>query len=189
MASPCCTYCWLALAGIRCAGCTRYYCQLSERVADEERKCLEEQLEAGVIRSSSSPWAAPTVLARNSDGSVCWCIDYRKLNDRCVKDAYPLQKISMCLDSLGGTRYFTTLDLQSGYWQIGMAESAIPKPDSSPNMDFVSTPRCRLACVHHPPPFSGAWSSSSGACIGAPYWSTWMIWPSWAKPQPRTLTT
>ena len=94
---------------------------------DEERKCLEEQLEAGVIRPSSSPWAAPTVLVRKSDGSVRWCIDYRKLNDRSVKDAYPLPKINMCLDSLGGARFFTTLDLQSGYWQIAMAESDIPK--------------------------------------------------------------
>ena len=94
---------------------------------EEEKKCLEEQLEAGVIRPSSSPWAAPTVLVRKSDGSVRWCIDFRKLNDRSVKDAYPLPKISMCLDSLGGARFFTTLDLQSGYWQIGMAESDIPK--------------------------------------------------------------
>ena len=94
---------------------------------DEERKCLEEQLEAGVIRPSSSAWAASTVLVRKTDGSVRWWIDYRKLNDRSVKDAYPLPKISMCLDHLSGARYFSTLDLQSGYWQIEMAEKDIPK--------------------------------------------------------------
>ena len=94
---------------------------------NEERACLEEQLEAGVIRPSSSAWAAPTVLVRKSDGSVRWCIDYRKLNDRSVKDAYPLPKISMCLDSLHGARFFSTLDLQSGYWQIEMADKDIPK--------------------------------------------------------------
>ena len=94
---------------------------------DEEQKCLEEQLEAGVIRPSSSTWAAPTVLVRKTDGSLSWCIDYRKLNDRSVKEAYPLPKISMCLDSLSGARYFLTLDLQSGYWQIEMAEKDIPK--------------------------------------------------------------
>ena len=93
----------------------------------EEKKCIEDQLEAGVIRPSSSPWAAPTVLVRKSDGSVRFCIDYRKLNDRTRKDAYPLPKISLCLDSLGGSRFFTTLDLQSGYWQISMAEDDIPK--------------------------------------------------------------
>ena len=94
---------------------------------DEEKKCLEEQLEAGVVRPSSSAWASATVLVRKADGSVRWCVDYRKVNDRSVKDAYPLPKISMCLDSLGGARYFSTLDLQSGYWQIGMAEADIPK--------------------------------------------------------------
>ena len=72
---------------------------------NEERAGLEEQLEAGVIRPSSSAWAAPTVLVRKSDGSVHWCIDYRKLNYRSVKDAYPLPQISMCLDSLGGPAF------------------------------------------------------------------------------------
>ena len=94
---------------------------------DEEKRCLDEQLEAGVIRPSSSAWAAATVLVRKADGSVRFYVDYRKLNDRTSKDAYPLPKISMCLDSLGGTCYFSTLDLQSGYWQIGMAEADIPK--------------------------------------------------------------
>ena len=93
----------------------------------EEKQCLEEQLEAGVIRPSSSAWAAATVLVRKSDGSVRYCVDYRKLNDRSQKDAYPLPQISMCLDSLSGAHYFTTLDLQSGYWQIGMEQSSIPK--------------------------------------------------------------
>ena len=93
----------------------------------EEKNCLDEQIEAGVVRPSSSAWAAPTVLVRKADNSVRWCIDFRKLNDRTVKDAYPLPKITMCLDSLGGARYFSTLDLQSGYWQIAMEESSIHK--------------------------------------------------------------
>ena len=93
----------------------------------EEEKCLQEQLKAGVIRPSSSAWAAPTVLVRKADGSVRWCIDYRRLNERSVKDAYPLPRIDMCFDSLGGVRYFTTLDLQSGYWQIGVDESDVHK--------------------------------------------------------------
>ena len=94
---------------------------------DEEQKCLEEQLKAGVIRPSSSARAALTVLVRKTDGSMHWCIDYKKLNDRSVKDAYPLPKISTCLDSLSGTRHFLMFDLQPGYWQIEMAEKDIPK--------------------------------------------------------------
>ena len=93
----------------------------------EEEKCLQEQLQAGVIRPSSSAWAAPTVLVRKSDGTVRWCIDYRSLNDRSVKDAYPLPRIDMCFDSLSGVRYFSTLDLQSGYWQIKVEEADIHK--------------------------------------------------------------
>ena len=93
----------------------------------EEKKCLDEQLESGVVRPSSSAWASATVLVRKTDGSVRYCVDYRKVNDRTVKDSYPLPRINMCFDSLGGSRWFTTLDLQSGYWQIPVAESDIPK--------------------------------------------------------------
>ena len=94
---------------------------------DEAKKCLEEHLEAGVVRHSSSAWASPTVLVRKADGSVRYCVDFRKVNDRTVKDAYPLPRIDMCLDSLGNIKYFSTLDLQSGYWQIRVKESDIPK--------------------------------------------------------------
>lgn len=93
----------------------------------EEEKCLKEQLESGVIRPSSSPWAAATVLVRKADSTVRWCIDYRGVNNRSVRDAYPLPRIDLCLQSLGSVRYFTTLDLQSGYWQIQVEESDIPK--------------------------------------------------------------
>lgn len=93
----------------------------------EEEKNLKAQLDAGVVRPSSSPWASPVVLCRKSDSTVRWCLDYRRLNDCTKKDAYPLARIDMCLDSLGGVQYFSTLDLQSGYWQIPMEESDIPK--------------------------------------------------------------
>ena len=99
-----------------CAAPVRQHVRPTPRgFENEERACLEEQLEARVIRPSSSAWAAPTVLVRKTDGSVRWCIDYRKPNDRSVKSAYPMPKISRCLDSLGGARFFSTLDLQSGF--------------------------------------------------------------------------
>ena len=94
---------------------------------EEEEKCLREQLESGVIRPSSSAWAAPTVLVRKADGSVRFCIDYRGLNSRTIKDAYPLPRIDMCFDCLGDMSYFSTLDLQSGYWQVQVEESDIHK--------------------------------------------------------------
>ena len=93
----------------------------------EEKKCLDKQIEAGVVRPSSSPWASPTVLVRKPDGSVRYCVDFRQVNDRTLKDAYPLPRSDMCLNSLGGVGFFSTLDLQTGYWQIKVAESDIPK--------------------------------------------------------------
>ena len=90
---------------------------------EEEEKHLKKMLEAGVIKPSSSAWAAVPVLVRKKDGSVRWCLDYRALNKVTVKDAFPLPKIEECLDSLAGTRFYSTLDMNSGYWQIELEES------------------------------------------------------------------
>ena len=62
------------------------------------------------------------MLVRKRDGSVIWCIDLRKLNDVTVKDCYPLPLLQDCIDALEGCRYFTTLDMASGYYQLEVAE-------------------------------------------------------------------
>ena len=87
----------------------------------EERKHLQTLLDAGVIQPSESDWASAPVLVRKKDGSVRWCIDYRALNDKTVKDSFPLPNIEDCLEALAGTQYFSTLDMASGYYQICMA--------------------------------------------------------------------
>jgi hypothetical protein len=78
-------------------------------------------LNAGVIEEGDGAWGFPVVLVKKRDGEVRFCIDYRALNKVTKRDVYPLPRIDETLEALGGARLFTTLDLRSGYWQIGMA--------------------------------------------------------------------
>ena len=91
-------------------------------VREEVERQVEQMLDAGVIRPSSSPWSCPLVLVKKLDGSLRFCVDYRKLNSITVKDAYPLPRIDDTLDALGDSTYFSTLDMSSGYWQVEVAE-------------------------------------------------------------------
>ena len=79
-------------------------------------------LKAGVIEPATSEWASPVVLITKKDGSIRFCVDYRKLNALTVKDSYPLPRMDECLDSLGDATIFSTLDCNSGYWQIPIEE-------------------------------------------------------------------
>lgn len=82
---------------------------------EEVKQHINQLLEAQVIRESSSPYASPIVLVRKKDGSLRMCVDYRQLNNRTRKDAFPLPRIDESLDALAGARWFSTLDLASGY--------------------------------------------------------------------------
>ena len=82
---------------------------------DMVEEAMEDMKRAGVIRPSKSPWASPVVIVRKKGGSCHFCIDYRRLNEVTVKDAYPLPRIEDSLDILEGSSVFSTLDLASGY--------------------------------------------------------------------------
>lgn len=81
---------------------------------------VDDMLKKGIVQPSTSAWASPIVLVPKRDGTLRFCVDYRKLNAMTKKDVYPLPRIDDILDTLGNSRYFTTLDLASGYWQIEM---------------------------------------------------------------------
>ena len=94
-----------------------------------EKVCqlVREMLEQGVIKPSSSPWASPIVLVTKKDGSTRFCVDYRRLNSLTKMDVYPLPRIDDSLDLLAETQFFSSLDLASGYWQVGMDEESQEK--------------------------------------------------------------
>lgn len=89
----------------------------------EVREHIENLLAKGVIRPSSSPYASPIVVVRKKNGKIRMCVDYRKLNAITRRDSFPLPRIEETLDMVGKAKYFSTLDLASGYYQLGMAEA------------------------------------------------------------------
>ena len=88
----------------------------------EAKHLVESMLNNKIITPSSSPWASPVVLVRKKDGSLRFCVDYRKINAITRKDAYPLPRVDDTLDALACCKWFTTLDLLSGYWQVEVDE-------------------------------------------------------------------
>jgi transposase InsO family protein len=90
-------------------------------------KEINKMLDNGIIQESHSPWSSPVVLVTKKDGSVRFCIDYRKLNAVTKKDSGPLPLISDTLDALNNSKIFTKLDLKSGYWAIKMDKDSQEK--------------------------------------------------------------
>jgi hypothetical protein len=105
--------------------------QRARRLGPEKEREVEKQVcdlaKHGLIEPGSGAWSSPVVLVRKKDNSWRFCIDYRKLNEVTIKDAYPLPRIDESLDALSGSKYFSTLDLLSGYWQVTLDDDARDK--------------------------------------------------------------
>jgi hypothetical protein len=93
----------------------------------ELKKQIDELLEKCYIRPSTSPWAAPVLFVEKNDGTTRMCIDYRALNEVTVKNKYPLPRIEDLFDQLRGASVFSKIDLRSGYHQLRIRPSDIPK--------------------------------------------------------------
>ena len=89
---------------------------------EEVRQHIEELLANNIIRRSMSPWASAVVLVRKKNGKLRMCIDYRALNSRTIKDAYALPRPEDIFDSLHGSKWFSTIDMKSGYHQVDVLE-------------------------------------------------------------------
>ena len=88
---------------------------------------LQELLDKGFIRPSTSPWGAPVLFVKKKDGTMRMCIDYRELNKVTIKNRYPLPRIDDLFDQLQGASYFSKIDLRSGYHQLKVRQEDVPK--------------------------------------------------------------
>ena len=115
---------------------------------------LKEMLDSGAIRESESPYSSNVVLVRKKDGSLRFCIDFRKLNSRTIRDSYNLPRIDDTVDTLIGAKYFTKLDLRSGYWQVEMEEADKAKTAFSVgNLGFYECNRMAFGLTNAPATF------------------------------------
>ena len=102
------------------------YRRISPNETEEVRELLQDMLNRRVIRRSASPYASPVVLVRKKSGALRLCIDYRQLNDVTLKDSFPLPRIEESLEAMDGAKYFSSLDLSHGYFQVSMHPDSIP---------------------------------------------------------------
>ena len=110
----------------------------------EVEQQIHSMLQQGVIEISFSPWMAPAVIVCKKSGEIRLCEDYRELNKKAVKDAYPLPRPDEVQDCLMGSTVFSTLDLKNGYWQLPVHVDDQPKTAFCPGAGFRLFQFCRM---------------------------------------------
>ena len=113
---------------------------------------IEMLLDYDMIEPSKLPWACGVVMAKEK-GQLRLCCDFRNLNAVTIKDAYPIPRIHESLLKLGDAKYFTTLDLGSGFWQVPLRKKDREKTESHVNWGCTSGRGCPSACATQQPLF------------------------------------
>ena len=106
--------------------------RLGHEKEKEVEKQIEELLKCGIIEPAQSAWSSPVVLVKKKDGKWQFCVDYRQLNAVTEPDVFPLPRIDESLEALSGNKFFSTLDLLSGYWQVPLS------PDAQEKSTFIT---------------------------------------------------
>lgn len=85
---------------------------------------IDELLKEGKIETSKSPYSSPIVLVKKKNNEWRLCVDFRQINENSIRDAYPIPQINSILEKLKNSKYFSTIDLRNGYWQIPMSSES-----------------------------------------------------------------
>jgi len=131
----------------------------------EAREHITKLLKKRIIKPSNSAYASPIVLVRKTDGSLRLCVDYRKLNSKTKRDVFPLPRIDESFDALQGAKFFSTIDLASGYHQVAVREQDQPKTAFTTPFGIFEYSRMPFGVCNGPSTFQRLMQSTMGDLI------------------------
>ena len=133
------------------------YRKIPEKDLQEVRELLDDMLRQGAIVPSESPYRSAVVLAKKKDGKIRFCIDFRRLNKRTRRDAFPLPRIEETVNELAQAKVFSTVDLKWGFWQVEMDEDSRKYTAFTVGpMGFYECARMPFGLTNAPPTFQRA---------------------------------
>ena len=140
------------------------YRRIPPAMVSEVRDHIQQMLDSGVIRESSSPYSSASVFVRKSDGSLRFCVDFRRLNARTIRDSHHLPRIDDTFDQLAGSSWYSNLDLKSGYWQCSMHPDDIKYTGfSCGNLGFYEYTKLPMGLVNSAATFQRLMESVMGS--------------------------